>query len=364
MVASFALSPVKASAETTVSASNTQQIQLLMQLLSLLQTMLAELQEKDHAINVAHDTQVSTLSTYANEKFGYSLQYPKNWKVVSTYGGDEILISAPDFKESASPCTIDGCDNNYTVLSGSQFIVSVSDVSGLASNSLKIYYDVTDKDDIGFKSHQWLTIDGKQSLITELERVINYKKDGFQTVRVLVPAGSRIYSIIYNFAQYTDENKSILESILESFDVKVVSAEEDTDASTENKPSITVWIPDSSVKFGSLYTVNWNAGNFPSDAALAFSLIASDGTAYRIKNSVTPTTSGSFQWTMNGVGCWGATCSENVMKVGDVFNVRAQIYTPINSCYDNQWSNGACPDGMLAATIVAEDRGLPFTVTK
>jgi len=127
--------------------------------------------------------------------------------------------------------------------------------------------------------------------------------------------------------------------------------------SNQPAPSITVLSPNGNenVKMGTMYTISWTAQNIPANTNLAFSLVTPDGKEYRIKDAVAPATSGSFQWTMNGTACWGTQCAENIMKVGDTFKLWAVIYTPANSCFDNQWSNGACPSGMPQATRIAED---------
>lgn len=136
---------------------------------------------------------------------------------------------------------------------------------------------------------------------------------------------------------------------------------------TANVPTITVLPPNGGVsaKFGSMYTLSWNAQNLSADARLAFGLISSNGTVYRIKDGVIPATSGSFQWTMNGVGCWGTQCAENAMKIGDSFRAKVQVYTPAGACYDNQWSGGTCPSGTPVASIIAEDQSTQtFTVVQ
>lgn len=256
MAVSFATSPLKVSANTGSTAQNQQLIQLLMQMITMLQAQLAQLDEQNGG---GHNTDAETttaLSTYVSKKFGYSLEYPKGWNVVSAFGGNEVVISSNDFKESADGCesegATEGCDNNYTVLSGSQLIFSVSKVSGTARDFVQLNYD-TDDDNIAFKSHRWAVIDGKKSLITELERTKDNKKNGLQTVRAMIPVGSQLYTIIYNFAYYTEGNGEVWENVLASFDTKggteVTQDDESSEKNIEDADISVEFLSDSSTYY-------------------------------------------------------------------------------------------------------------------
>lgn len=79
MVASFTVSPLKVSANTTAS-SNAAQIQMLMQLLTMLQAMLAELQ----AQNSSNQTTTTDAEVDAEEEFFLDITSPKSGTSVWT----------------------------------------------------------------------------------------------------------------------------------------------------------------------------------------------------------------------------------------------------------------------------------------